>query len=158
MDAAAPSQHLHVLFRLGDDLCALDAREVVEILPLVKTRPLPRAPAGIAGLIDYRGTVLPVVDVSLLALGRPHAEFLSTRIVVVHYASGRLLGVIVEHATEMFRCAPDDFVPSGVTSDGARYLGPVKTDARGMIQRIEVAALLTPAVAAALFADADAAA
>ena len=49
------------------------------------------------------------------------------------------------------RRAAEDFVASGVTDDQRPYLGPVATDAAGIVQWIRPAALLPPAVQAALF-------
>ena len=107
------------------------------------------------GLFNYRGAPVPVIDLSQLTLGRPAARRLSTRIVLVHYpdADGRtrLLGLIAERATQTVRREPTDFVSSGVTSDGAPYLGPVATDARGLLQWIDVRTLLPPAVRDVLF-------
>lgn len=146
---------LFILFQLGSDRYALPAGEVAEVLPLVALKVLPGAPAGVAGLIDYRGTAVPVVDLSALALGRPAAQRVSTRVLMVKYPLIRgethLLGLIAERATETFARRPEDFRPTGVASEETRYLGPVAHDPRGLIQRIEIDALLTPALRAALF-------
>ena len=92
---------------------------------------------------------------SQLTLGRPAARRLSTRIVVVHYpADGggvHPLGLIVEKATQTVRHATTDFVASGLTSADAAYLGPVATDARGLLQWIDVRTLLPPALRDLLF-------
>ncbi len=64
---------LFILFQLGSDRYALPAGQVAEVLPLVALKALLGAPAGVAGLIDYRGTAVPVIDLSALALGRPAA-------------------------------------------------------------------------------------
>ena len=67
-----------------------------------------------AGLFNYRGAPVPVIDLSQLTLGRPAARRLSTRIVLVHYPdeSGgtHLLGLIAERATQTVRHEPSDFV------------------------------------------------
>jgi chemotaxis-related protein WspB len=42
-------------------------------------------------------------------------------------------------------------VATGVTSDRVPYLGPVATDARGLMQWIDVESLLPPSVRAVLF-------
>lgn len=148
---------LFILFQLGSDRYALPAREVAEVLPLVAVKALPGAPAGVAGLIDYRGAAVPAIDLSALALGRAAARRVSTRVLMVRYTpprgGERLLAVIAEHATETLRKAPGDFKPTGVTSDATRYLGPVASDARGLIQRVEVSALLTDALRAALYPE-----
>ena len=62
-----------------------------------------------------------------------------------------LLGLVAEHVTETLNRSPDDFRPSGVENNTARFLGPVIHDTRGLIQRVEVPLLLTPELRAALF-------
>jgi chemotaxis-related protein WspB len=144
---------LFLLFELGEDRYALDARRIAEVLPLVRIKRIPRAPEGVAGVIDYHGSPVPVIDLSLLALGRPARQRLSTRIVVVRYPDGgdHLLGLIAERASETLRREPSDFSDSGVTSEAAPYLGPVTRDGRGLVQRVEVERLLPAAVRERLF-------
>ena len=114
-----------------------------------------------AGLCQYRGVPVPVIDLSELALGRPSANRLSTRIVLVQFpdpVSGpQLLGLLAERATETLRRDPADFVAAGVSVGAASYLGPVTADARGLIQRIEVQRLLPASLRARLFDEAAAA-
>ena len=105
-----------------------------------------------AGVFNYRGAPVPVIDLSQLTLGRParappeHAHHPRATIPTTTAAT-HLLGLIAERATETMRREPADFVASGVTSDGAPYLGPVATDARGLVQWIDVSKLL-PAIRA----------
>jgi chemotaxis-related protein WspB len=148
---------LFLTFELGNDRYALDVRQVAEVLPLLGVKQVPRAPAAMTGLINYRGAPVPVVDLSRLTLGRLAAHRLSTRIVLVNYPdqTGRthLLGLIAERATQTARHEPSDFVPSGITSAGASYLGPVVTDARGLLQWIDVRTLLPPSFRDLLFTE-----
>lgn len=148
---------LFLLFQLGSDRYALPATDVAEVLPLVAFKTLPGAPLGVTGLIDYRGTAVPVIDLSALALGRPAAHRISTRLIMVKYplarGTTRLLGLLAERATGTISRQPSDFQPTGVTSETTRYLGPVTHDPRGLIQRIELDALLTPGLRAALFPE-----
>lgn len=146
---------LFLLFELGKDRYAINAGEVAEVLPLVHIKPVPQSPAGLAGVFNYRGAPVPVIDLSLLVLGRPAPTRLSTRLVLVHYPDGRgetrLLGLIAEHATNTIRREPQDFVASGVATEHAPYLGPVITDARGFIQWITVTKLLSASMRDVLF-------
>jgi chemotaxis-related protein WspB len=146
---------LFLLFELGHERYALDVRQVAEVLPLLAIKPIPQAPAAVAGVMNFRGAPVPVIDMSQLTLGRPAERRLSTRIVLVHYpdAAGgtRLLGLIAERATQTLRREAADFVPSGVTSQEAPYLGSVAADAGGLLQRIDVTTLLPPAVRDVLF-------
>jgi len=95
----------------------------------------------------------------MLATGRASADRLSTRLVLVNYPAvggakktSRLLGLIVERATEVVRLDPAKFEPAGVTA--APWLGGVTPAADGAgahVQRVNVAGLLTPEVSEALF-------
>jgi chemotaxis-related protein WspB len=142
---------LFVVFQLGSDRYAIDGRELVEVLPLVRLKSLPHAPAGVAGLLDYRGAPVPVIDLCAMALGRPAAQLLSTRTLLVRCADGHLLGLIAERVNEMLKREPADFVASGVTVDGAPYLGGVTRTPHGLVQWIAPEKLLSPAVRDALF-------
>lgn len=152
---------LFLLFHLGNERYALDAGQVIAVLPQLGLKAIPHAPSAVAGLCQYRGAPVPVIDLSELALGRPSANRLSTRIVLVQFpdpVSGpHLLGLLAERATETLRRDPEDFIASGVSVDAASYLGPVTADARGLIQRIEVQRLLPASLRALLFDEAMAA-
>ncbi|MGO4333125.1 chemotaxis protein CheW [Cupriavidus sp. 2TAF22] len=147
---------LFLLFRIGPDHYALDASEIEEVLPLTTLKQLPEAPPWVSGLLARGGEVVPVIDVNALATGTPVAHRTSTRTVLVHYRRGadapaRLLGLRLEYATETLRCAPGEFTDSGVDSAPARYLGPVRGGAQGLVQWVKVDALLPDEVHARLF-------
>jgi chemotaxis-related protein WspB len=76
---------LMLVFRLGADRYALDATEIVEVLPRVPLKSIPGAPDWVAGLFSYHGRTVPVIDLALLALGRPSTAHVSTRTILVHY-------------------------------------------------------------------------
>jgi chemotaxis-related protein WspB len=146
---------LFLLFQLGQDRYALDTSRVAEVLPLVAITQIPQAPPGVAGLFNYRGVPVPAIDLSQLTMGRPAQSRLNTRIVLVHYPDNsggtHLLGLIAEKVTETVRREKADFVASGVTNDRAPYLGPVATDAHGLMQWIDVESLLPASVRDLLF-------
>ena len=149
---------LLLVFQLGGDRYALEAAQVAEVLPLVGLKQIPQAPAGIAGVFNYRGAPVPVIDLSLLTLGKPARQRLNTRIVLVHYpgddGATHLLGLIAERATETLRRERAAFETTGVVNDAAPYLGPVTTDARGLVQWIEAKQLLPTSVRDLLFKQA----
>lgn len=149
---------LFLLFRLGTDRYALAADQVIEVLPMLDIKALPGSPAAIAGLIDYRGSLVPVVDVNALALGRPARSRLSTRILLCRYdvaGGSHRLGLIAEQATGMMRRPADAFLPADVHDEGTPWLGPVAPDPDGMIQWIDPGKLLTPAIRDMLFRRAE---
>jgi chemotaxis-related protein WspB len=145
---------LFLLMQLDGARYALDILQVAEVLPLVQLRPVPRAPLGVAGMIDYGGVPVPVVDLTQLLAGRAAERRLSTRLVIVRYETGgrgELLGLVAERATETMRRDPGDFRDSGLRPDTPPRLGPVVLDAAGPVHRIDVRDLLSTELAGALF-------
>lgn len=159
---------LFLLFELDGDRYALDAAEIVQVLPLVATKSIPGAPGWVAGVFDRHGAAVPVIDVSHLALGRAARQLRSTRLVLVRYEtrhnaqnnaqnvyddakSEHLLGLIVERATQTLRIEREAFAGSGVATPHARWLGPVANDALGVVQWVEVQQMLDDNVKALLF-------
>jgi chemotaxis-related protein WspB len=137
---------LYVLFQLGKNRYALEARRVVEVVPLLALKPFPGAPRGVAGLFIYRGQPVPALDLCVLTLGRPAREALSTRILILqhHPPAGerQLIGLIAERATGTLRRDKKDFVEAGVKLTSAPFLGPVLLDDQGLIQLLDAQKLL----------------
>jgi chemotaxis-related protein WspB len=137
---------LFLLFHIANDRYVLEARRVIEVLPLVNLKKFPHAPKGFAGILNYRGRPVPAIDLCELTMNRPATERLSTRIVLVKTSedgNNGLLGLIAEHATQMLRKDPGEFVDPGFKSAGAPYLGPIILDPAGAVQWIKTEHLLS---------------
>lgn len=132
---------LVLLFELGGARYALDATQVVEVLPLVNLREQAHAAPCVAGVFDFRGTPVPVIDLSQVTMGRHAIRRLSTRVIVVKGAIGRnaqSVGLLAERATETARRAESDFIAAPVSGDQAPCLGPVATGESGLLQLVDV--------------------
>jgi chemotaxis-related protein WspB len=75
---------LLLAFRAAENLYALDVTRVVEVVPRIELRRFPHAPAFIAGLFDYRGIVVPVIDLGILLGSTACRNRLNTRIILVN--------------------------------------------------------------------------
>lgn len=152
--AALKPNTLFLLFTLSGERYALAATEVVEVLPCLPLKPLAGTPAWVAGVFAHRGTLVPVVDLAILAFGTATPRRTSTRLVVVNYqheTERRWLGLLLEQATDTLRCPAHAFRPSPVSNRAAPYLGPILETERGLVQRIQVTELLDGNVCAVLF-------
>jgi len=148
---------LFLIFQIGNDRYALETSQVAVVLPPAPCKQVPDAPPWVRGVFRYDGRNVPVLDVSMLAIGKPAAERLSTRLVLAHYAptgqAPQLLGLIVEKATDTLRCDAEEFTASGLLHENARYLGPVMRHQGELIQWVKVADLLDEAAQALLFPE-----
>ena len=147
---------LFLQFQIGTDRYALEASRVVEVIPLLGLKKIPHAPRGVAGMFNYRGEIVPALDLTALTTGQPAAERLSTRILVVRTSidgrNDRLLGLIAERATSTLQKNVEDFVDPRLTPGSASYLGPVLLDDQGVVQWIQEQKLLPENLRQLLFA------
>ena len=148
---------LLVVFHAGRERFGLDAGQIIEIVPLVRLAPVQHAPAWVAGLCNYRGSVAPVIDVSALLAGEPSRNLLSTRILLINYpgrsGESHLLGLLAERVLETITCSPADFQASGIATPAAPYLGEVLVEGGRMLRRITTSELLPPEVQDLLFSS-----
>jgi chemotaxis-related protein WspB len=146
---------LFLLFQIRSERYCLEVSRVVEVVPLVLFKSIPHAPPYVSGLFNYRGTVVPVIDLSALLYDRPCKPLLSTRIILVDYrgqdGEHHILGILAEHVTETISCDEGAFKPPGIAVQDARFLGDVIFTDDGMIQRVEVERLLPESVQTYLF-------
>lgn len=142
-------------FQAGKERYGFDVSRVIEVVPMVVFRPLPHVDDSVAGVFNYRGTMVPVIDLTALLTGDASRPLFSTRIILVHYpgrdGEDHTLGLMAERVTETVYCAEEDFQTAGISVDGAPYLGDLLIRTVGTIQRVEVEQLLPPALKEALF-------
>ncbi|MGW8391337.1 chemotaxis protein CheW [Pseudoduganella sp. HUAS MS19] len=142
-----------LVFHIGPDRYGLPLRQVRRVLPLLELKGIPLAPDSVAGLLNLHGDPLPVIDLSRISGGAPARQHFDTRIVIADYTAPNgmvhALGLMAERVQGVQDVAPQDLAPSGVQA--APFLGAVAGDAAGMVQLVEVNALLPAELRARLF-------
>ncbi|AMV37849.1 chemotaxis protein CheW [Planctomyces sp. SH-PL62] len=157
---------LLLTFQAAGQRYAVDASRVVEVVPRVRLRALPHAPAHLAGVLEYRGEVVTVLDLGLLLGAEPAPDRLGTRIILVDRAAPSprrrrdaeapepapaavagpprrsLLGLIAENVDDLASVDPDDLTASPVAIPNAPYLGGMAEIESTMVQLILVEKLL----------------
>ncbi len=147
---------LVLLFEVAESRYALETSLVVEVVPFVELKKIPKARDFVAGLVNYRGRPLPVVDLGILLDGRPSESLVSTRIIIIQdpfqpKANRRYLGLIAPQVTETFNSRSSK-QSGGVLMDDELYNGVIASEAKGMVQLIELKKIL-PEVELAPFLD-----
>ena len=149
---------LILIFQLGADRYAMDCQSVVEIVPQVSLKEVPHAPKYVAGLFNYRGTIVPVIDLRELIQRIPCQPHLSSRIVLVDYSRitgatngpREILGLIAERVSEVREKPKSSTRP--IVVDDANFMGEIVLFDGDMIQLVEPGKLLTESLRRMLFA------
>lgn len=142
-----------LVFHIGADRYGLRLRDVVRVLPLLELKHLPLAPDAVAGLMDFHGQSVPVIDLCRASGMASGADHFDTRIIVVDYhapeGTDHLLGLRAERVLGVQEVAEAQLANSGVLA--APFLGQVASDAAGMLQLVELEQLLPASLRAMLF-------
>jgi len=144
-----------LVFTIGAEDYAIESRRVIEVLPLVAARPIPRMPESIRGIFTHRGRLVPLVDLGRLLTDQPLRETLSTRVIVVEFPSGPddrciRLGLAAENVLSL--CSSEDAEASlpTIRSPGAPALGRLLRIGGRTIQVLDVEHLLPQSLVAGL--------
>lgn len=121
VQAATSEQQQYLTFVLGGEMFAIGILAVKEIIEYGGMTAVPMMPESIRGVINLRGSVVPVVDLARL-FGRPAAPITRRTcnvIVEVESETGRQdVGVVVDAVSEVLEIRQDEIEPP--PSFGAR--------------------------------------
>lgn len=101
---------LHLTFRVGSSEYALAASQVIHLESFQSATHVPGAPAHVAGLVQLRGRVIPVVDLRT-RFGLPPIERTIDHRVVIVQVGARVAGLLVDHAREVLQLDETTFEP-----------------------------------------------
>ena len=105
-------------FRIGRETFGLPISIVREIVRVPEITAVPNAPDYIEGVINLRGRIIPVVDLRKRFGEKSFEANKKNRIVVVELES-RLVGLIVNSASEVLRISPSEIdEPHNVFREG----------------------------------------
>jgi purine-binding chemotaxis protein CheW len=109
-----------ISFRIGEQEFCVDIMAVREIRGWTQATPLPQAPSYVRGVINLRGAVLPIVDLSA-RLGLGNTEPSVRNVIIVVRIGHRLVGLLVDAVSEVLTATADMIQPTpDVSSDAVK--------------------------------------
>jgi purine-binding chemotaxis protein CheW len=117
---------LYVVFRIEHGEYVLPAADVLQMESYSGATQVPGSPPYVAGLIQIRGRVVPVVDLRI-RFGLPRAEpTMDSRVVVVEHGE-RTVGLLVDSAREVIDIPPEALraPPDFLEDQGAGFIKSV---------------------------------
>jgi purine-binding chemotaxis protein CheW len=99
-----------ISFAVGAEEYGLELLRVKEVIRMRQITWLPKAPSFVRGIINLRGDVIPIVDLRerFGLAARDHTAM--TRVIVVE-VEGRMVGMVVDSASQVVRVPTDQFDP-----------------------------------------------
>ncbi len=140
-DAAKPA--LHVVFKVGGTEYALPAELIVQLESYSGCTHVPGTSSFVAGLVQIRGRVMPVVDLRQRFGTAPEPLSLDSR-VVVGQRGDRIVALLVDSAREVVKIPPGAIAqPTRVLDDAsARFVTGIAQLGPRMIMLVDFAKVI----------------
>lgn len=122
LPSAMPERLRVLVVHLDDERLALPAESVVEILPAMAYTRLPSAPEVVVGVVNLRGTPLPLLDLRTRLGGRARPPHPDDHVVVCHVGD-RTVGIWLDHVAGLEEVETGDLVPVGEVADARHVEG-----------------------------------
>ena len=132
-------------FQLADQEYSLDIMSVREIRGWTRTTPLPHAPSYMKGVINLRGTVLPVMDLSQ-RLGLKPREHNDRNVIIVVSHHDTMTGLLVDAVSDIIALTSEDLQPPPdlQSSNGPNVVSALTLIDERMIRVLDLSSIILP--------------
>ena len=142
--AAVGAVREYLTFTLGAEEYGVDILKVQEIRGYERPTAIANAPAFIKGVVNLRGTIVPIVDLRIkFDLGEPKYDQFT--VVIILNVAGRVVGVVVDGVSDVvglesgqMRAAPDFS-----SSFDTRYITGLGTVEQRMLILVDIEKLMS---------------
>ena len=119
----------YLTFRLDQEEYGIDILKVQEIRGYEPPTRIANAPAFIKGVVNLRGTIVPIVDMRL-KFNCSQAEYNSFTVVIILNMHQRIVGIVVDSVSDVMELSPDAIrsapdIDSAIDSGSITGLGSV---------------------------------
>lgn len=135
----------HVAFRVGTAEYVVPSDQVLHLDAFESATPIPGSQVFVAGLVQVRGKLVPVVDLRVrFGLPAATAEGQLGRRVIVVQCGTRVAGLLVDSARDIVAIAPGAFVPPPelVDQQASGFVKAVATLGKRLVLLIDVPRVL----------------
>ncbi|MEO1612229.1 MAG: chemotaxis protein CheW [Pseudomonadota bacterium] len=101
----------YVAFRVGDEEYSIEIKRVREIRRWTTATKLPHAPSYLTGVVNLRGSVVPVVDFSA-RLGGGATETTERHTIIIIEGEGQTIGLLVDSVSDILSAGAEHMQPT----------------------------------------------
>jgi len=134
----------YLTFTLGIEEYGIDILKVQEIRGYDAVTTIANSPEFIKGVINLRGTIVPIVDLRIkFHLG--NVEYNEFTVVIILNLSGRIVGIVVDGVSDVITLEPAQInpVPNLVSSIDTRFIVGLGTVGEHMLILVDIESLMT---------------
>ncbi|HYE84520.1 MAG TPA: chemotaxis protein CheW [Clostridia bacterium] len=132
-----------VVFKLDNEFYGVDITKVREIGPYIESVKVPNTPEFVEGIINFRGDIIPIINLRKVFMLEDSKAVKGTRIIIVN-AGNRQLGIIVDEASEVLYINNDNIESSAkiVTETKKRLISGIGKEQGRIIMLLDLSELV----------------
>jgi len=100
----------YLTFQLGEELYGVDILRVQEIKGYTTVTKIPNTPPHIKGVLNLRGTIVPIVELRT-KFGMPTIDYTMFTVIVVVVVQDRIMGLVVDSVSDVLNIDKKDIQP-----------------------------------------------
>ena len=133
-------------FRLGEEEYGIEILKVQEIRGYDTVTSIANAPAFIKGVINLRGTIVPIVDLRI-KFNFSNVEYNEFTVVIILNIAGRVVGIVVDRVSDVVQLSPEQIKPAPdfASALDTRYILALGTLDQRMLILMDIEKLITSA-------------
>lgn len=97
-------------FCLGDELYGVDILKVKEIKGYTAITKIPNMPAHIKGVLNLRGTIVPIIELRT-KFSMPTIDYTAFTVIIVVVVRDRVMGLVVDSVSDVLNIDKKDIQP-----------------------------------------------
>ena len=133
-----------LVYLLDEEEYGIDILKVQEIRGYEGVTPVPGVPAHVKGVMNLRGTIVPIVDLRI-RFGRAQPQYDALTVVIILQLAQRTVGVVVDSVSDVVQLHAEDLkpVPTLGSTLGHSFLAEIATKDGRMLLLADVAKLMS---------------
>ncbi|MEG6565370.1 chemotaxis protein CheW [Thermoanaerobacterium saccharolyticum] len=133
-----------VIFKLNDEEFCVDIMDVLEIIRMQSITKVPDVPNFVEGIINLRGTVIPIIDLKK-RLNMKLTEYDDNTRIIIIKINEKSVGFIVDSVTEVLHVEPESIkeAPDIIAGIGKEFIESVVSYDDRLIINLDLEKILT---------------
>lgn len=104
---SATNENQFLTFQLGNELYGVDILRVQEIKGYTAVTKIPNTPSHIKGVLNLRGTIVPIVELRT-KFGMPTIDYTAFTVIIVVVVRDKVMGLVVDAVSDVLNIDKKD--------------------------------------------------
>ncbi len=134
----------YLAFALGEEQYGIELLKVQEIKGYSAVTPIPNTPEHIKGVMNLRGSVIPIIDLRI-RFGMPKVEYTQFNVIIVINVGAKIMGLLVDAVSDVLNVTAADHRPApdfGSRAD-TRFISGIVSSGDRIAVLLDIARLLS---------------